>query len=65
VPCEDATTTSEDEVALNFSVRLVQARRGRGRWPAAIALKPSAAREKRWLTGGVGLSARERERERW
>jgi hypothetical protein len=27
VPCEDATTTSEDEVALNFVVRRVQARR--------------------------------------
>jgi hypothetical protein len=60
VPCEDATTASEDKVALNFALRRVQARRGRGRWPVAIALKPSAARENRWLTGGAGLSARER-----
>jgi hypothetical protein len=37
----------------NFSVRRVQAGRRRGRWPAAIALKPCAAREMGWLTGGV------------
>jgi hypothetical protein len=41
----------------------VQAGRGRGRWPAAIALKPRAARTIGWLTGRAGLSAmRGRER---
>jgi hypothetical protein len=50
---------------VNFSVRRVQAGRGRGRWPAAIALKPCAARMIGWLTGGVSLSAvRGRERAR-
>jgi hypothetical protein len=42
---------------VNFSVRQVQAGRGRGRWSAAIALKPCAARKIWWLTGGAGLSA--------
>jgi hypothetical protein len=50
---------------VNFSVRRVQAGRGRGRWSAAIALKPCAARTIGWLTGGVSLSAvRGRERAR-
>jgi hypothetical protein len=42
---------------VNFSVRRVQAGRGRGRWPAAITLKQCAARTIGWLTGGVSLSA--------
>jgi hypothetical protein len=51
--------------SVNFSVRRVQAGRGRGRWPAAIALNACAARTIGWLTGGAGLSAmRGRERAR-
>jgi hypothetical protein len=51
--------------SVNFSVRRVQAGRGRGRWPAAIALNACAVRTIGWLTGGAGLSAmRGRERAR-
>jgi hypothetical protein len=50
---------------VNFSVRRVQAGRGRGQWPAAIALKPCAVRTIGRLTTGAGLSAmRGRERAR-
>jgi hypothetical protein len=50
---------------VNFSMRRVQAGRGRGRCPAAIALKSCAARKIGWLTSGAGLSAmRGRERAR-
>jgi hypothetical protein len=43
----------------------VQARRRRGRWPAAITLKPCMVRKIGWLNGGAGLSAmRGRERAR-
>jgi hypothetical protein len=42
---------------VNFSVRRVQAGRRRERWLAAIALKPCAAREMGWLTGGADLLA--------
>jgi hypothetical protein len=49
--------SSEDEAVLNFPVRRVQAGRRRGRWSEVTAVKPYAAREMEWLTGGVSLSA--------
>jgi hypothetical protein len=48
---------SEDEAVPNYPVRRVQAGRRRGRWSEVIAVKPYAAREMEWLTGGVSLSA--------
>jgi hypothetical protein len=57
--------SSEDEAVPNFPVWRVQARRRRGRWSEVTAVKPYAAREMEWLTGGVSLSAvRGRERAR-
>jgi hypothetical protein len=56
---------NDDEAVPNFPVRRVQAGRRRRQWLEVTTVKPYAAREIEWLTGGADLSAmRGRERAR-